>query len=232
VDKKYVVITGASRGLGRGVIEKLGSISNMQVIGSARDPSKVKDLERPNITFLDCEMSSENSRNSFIERVLGKFPRVDVLVNNAGVFLDKNDGADTNALKGKLNTFRETLEINSTAPYHMMQAFLPSMIKNNYGRIVNVSSGMGQLSEMAGGYPAYRVSKTALNALTRVFAAEVKGKNILINSICPGWVKTDMGGKEAHRSIEEGIVGILWAMNLKDDGPSGTFTRDGKSIPW
>ena len=232
MDKKYIVVTGANRGLGRGVIEKLATVSNAQVIGSARDLSKIEELISPNIQFLECEMAEESSRKSFIEKVLKKFPRVDVLVNNAGVFLDKKDGSDVNELKAKLQTIRETFEINTVAPYHFIQAFLPSMIKNNYGRIVNVSSGMGQLSEMDGGYPSYRISKTALNSITKFFAAEVKGKNILINSVCPGWVKTDMGGKDAHRSIEEGIAGILWAMNLKDNGPSGSFSRDGKSIAW
>lgn len=232
MDKKYIVVTGANRGLGRGIIEKLATVSNAQVIGSARDLSKIEELISPNIQFLECEMSEESSRKSFIDKVLKKFPRVDVLVNNAGVFLDKKDGSDVNALKAKLQTIRETFEINTVAPYHFIQAFLPSMLKNNYGRIVNVSSGMGQLSEMDGGYPSYRISKTALNSITKFFAAEVKGKNILINSVCPGWVKTDMGGKEAHRTIEEGIAGILWAMNLKDNGPSGSFSRDGKSIAW
>lgn len=232
MEKRYVVVTGANRGLGLGIMEKLSKISNAQVIGSLRKTSIAPNIEAPNLQFMECDVSNEESRIKFAKDVLKAFPRIDVLVNNAGVFLDGDDGADENALKGKLKTFRDTFEINTVAPYHFMQLFLPTMIKNNYGRIVNVSSGMGQLSEMGGAYPAYRVSKTALNSLTKLFASEVKGRNVLINSVCPGWVRTDMGGKNAERSIEQGIFGILWAMDLKDGGPSGTFTRDGRNIPW
>jgi NAD(P)-dependent dehydrogenase (short-subunit alcohol dehydrogenase family) len=88
---------------------------------------------------------------------------------------------------------------------------------------------MGALSDMGGGYPAYRVSKAALNALTRVFHAEARG-NVKVNSVCPGWVRTDMGGGGASQSVEEGSAGIVWAATLPDDGPSGGFFRDGKSI--
>ncbi len=232
MDKKYFVVTGANRGLGLGLIEKLASISNAQVIGSVRNLEKAPQTKYPNIHFLECEISDEASRENFIQKVKKDFPRVDVLVNNAGVFLDNSDGAEESALKGKLKTIRDAFEVNTVAPFHFIQAFLPAMLKNNFGRIVNVSSGMGQLSEMGAGYPSYRISKSALNSVTKLFAAELKGKNVLVNAVCPGWVKTDMGGAAAHRSIEEGISGILWAMNLKDNGVSGSFLRDGKTIAW
>ncbi len=232
MEKKYIIVTGVNRGLGLGVLEKLSTQSDAQVIGTVRDLKKAPKMDFPNIQFLECELESEESRLKFIQKAQKLFPRTDILVNNAGVFLDDQDGADEGALKGNLKSIRSSFEVNTVAPFQFIQAFLPTMIKNNYGRIVNVSSGMGQLSEMGGGYPAYRMSKTALNSVTKFFATEVKGKNILINAICPGWVRTDMGGKSAERSIEEGIAGILWAMNLKDGGPSGTFSRDGKAIAW
>lgn len=232
MEKKYIVVTGVSRGLGLGLLRKLSTQSDAQVIGSIRDLKKDLPLESPNIRFMECDVSDEDSRKAFIDKVKSTFPRVDILVNNAGVFLDDQDGADKDALNGKLKTIRDTFEINTVAPFHFIQAFLPLMIKNNFGRIVNVSSGMGQLSEMGGAYPSYRISKTALNSVTKFFASEVKGKNILINSVCPGWVKTDMGGKNAERTIEQGIAGIFWAMNIKEGGPSGTFSRDGKALAW
>jgi NAD(P)-dependent dehydrogenase (short-subunit alcohol dehydrogenase family) len=106
------------------------------------------------------------------------------------------------------------------------------MNRNGYGRIVNVSSGQGQLSDMGVGTPAYRVSKTALNALTRTLAAELKGSGILVNSMCPGWVRTDMGGAGAPRTVEQGADTAVWLATLPDDGPSGGFFRDRRPIPW
>jgi NAD(P)-dependent dehydrogenase (short-subunit alcohol dehydrogenase family) len=113
----------------------------------------------------------------------------------------------------------------------MIQHALPAMNSHGWGRIVNISSGMGQLSEMGGGSVAYRLSKTAMNAITRFANAEAK-PNVKINSICPGWVRTDMGGASAPRTLEQGASGVVWAATLPDNGPSGGFFRDGKAIAW
>jgi NAD(P)-dependent dehydrogenase (short-subunit alcohol dehydrogenase family) len=114
----------------------------------------------------------------------------------------------------------------------MTQALLPLLKKSPAARIVNISSGMGGIKEMDGGWPGYRLSKAALNALTKVTAAETQDSNIKVNSVCPGWVRTDMGGPNATRSVEEAIPGILWAAELDDDGPTGGFFRDGQAIEW
>jgi len=114
----------------------------------------------------------------------------------------------------------------------MIRTFMPLMKKRKYGRIVNVSSGMGQLSEMGGGYPAYRISKAALNALTRIVSEELKGEGILVNSACPGWVRTEMGGPQGQRTPEQGADTIIWLATLPDDGPTGGFFRDRKPIAW
>jgi NAD(P)-dependent dehydrogenase (short-subunit alcohol dehydrogenase family) len=106
------------------------------------------------------------------------------------------------------------------------------MVKNGYGRVVNLSSGMGQLSDMNGGWPGYRISKVALNAVTRIFADETKGTNVLVNSVCPGWVRTDMGGKEAELSPAEGADTIVWLATLPEGGPTGGFFRERKQIEW
>ena len=158
-----------------------------------------------------------------------------MLVNNAGVFLDpgwQGTPGDSSALLADPETIRKTFEINTLAPLCLIQKFVPLMKKQGYGRIVNVSSGMGQLAEMEGGFPGYRISKTALNAVTKMIAAEVKETNVLINSLCPGWVRTDMGGKDAHRSVAEGADTIVWLATLDNGGPSGGFFRDRTAIPW
>ena len=121
---------------------------------------------------------------------------------------------------------------NTLAPLMLSNALVPLMQARNFGRIVNVSSGMGQLDDMGAGHPAYRVSKAALNAVTRVLAAELVGTNIKVNALCPGWVRTDMGGQQADRSPQEGIETTLWLAQLPEDGPSGGFFRDRRPIPW
>jgi NAD(P)-dependent dehydrogenase (short-subunit alcohol dehydrogenase family) len=110
------------------------------------------------------------------------------------------------------------------------QALVPLM--QGSGRVVDVSSGMGQLAEMNGGYPGYRLSKAALNALTRILADELKGTGVKVNSVCPGWVRTDMGGADAPRTPEQGAETIVWLATLPDDGPTGGFFRDRQPIPW
>jgi NAD(P)-dependent dehydrogenase (short-subunit alcohol dehydrogenase family) len=135
-------------------------------------------------------------------------------------------------LDSKLDVYRDTLETNLFGPLQLAQAVVPLMKAKRYGRIVNFSSGLGQLSEMAAGTPAYRISKTALNALTRILAAEFQGSNILVNSMCPGWVRTEMGGDGAPRTPEQGADTALWLATLPDDGPTGGFFRDRKPIAW
>jgi NAD(P)-dependent dehydrogenase (short-subunit alcohol dehydrogenase family) len=123
------------------------------------------------------------------------------------------------------------METNVYGPWQMVQAFLPLLKKSEHPRIVNVSSGAGALTSMGGGTPAYSMSKAALNALTRMLAAELRRHGILVNSICPGWVATDMGGS-GGRPVTEGATGIVWAALLPDDGPTGGFFRDGQPLDW
>jgi NAD(P)-dependent dehydrogenase (short-subunit alcohol dehydrogenase family) len=180
---------------------------------------------------LDVKESANIERlKKHVDREYG---RLDVLVNNAGVYLDGNrSGEPSSAFDAKIETVRATVETNTYGPFQLCQALIPIMRKNNYGRVVNVSSGMGQLSAMGGGWPGYRISKTALNAVTRIFAEELKGTNILVNSVCPGWVRTDMGGPQATRTVEQGAETIVWLATLPDGGPTGGFFRDKQEIPW
>jgi NAD(P)-dependent dehydrogenase (short-subunit alcohol dehydrogenase family) len=125
---------------------------------------------------------------------------------------------------------RAVLATNLIGPFLLCQMLIPLM--QGRGRVVNVSSGMGQLSEMGAGFPAYRISKAGLNALTRIFARELEGSGVKVNAACPGWVRTDMGGAGAARSVEQGVATTIWLATLPDDGPSGGLFRDKKPIPW
>jgi len=152
-----------------------------------------------------------------------------VLVNNAGVMLDPRG---TRFLDSALATYRATFEVNVWGALAATQAVLPLMQQRRYGRIVNLSSGLGQFTGMGNSTPAYRLSKTALNALTCIVAAETKGNNILVNAACPGWVRTDMGGAGAPRSVAQGADTPVWLATLPDGGPTGGYFRDRKPIPW
>lgn len=158
-----------------------------------------------------------------MERTVG---RLDVLVHNAGIY----PGGRASTID--LEVVRQALDVNAIGPWRMSMAVLPLMRRHRYGRIVNVSSEAGSLASMGGDTPAYNVSKAALNAITRVLAADLRGTGILVNAVCPGWVRTDMGGPDAPRSPEEAAAGIVWAATLPADGPTGQFFRDGKPLPW
>jgi NAD(P)-dependent dehydrogenase (short-subunit alcohol dehydrogenase family) len=153
--------------------------------------------------------------------------RLDVLVNNAAILYDTwQRGVDAD-----LEQVREAFDTNLLGAWRVTQAVLPLLRRSRAGRIVNVSSGAGALTDMGGGTPAYRTSKAALNALTRVLAAELRADTILVNAVCPGWVATDMGGS-GGRPVADGAAGIVWAATLPDDGPTGGFFRDGHAIDW
>lgn len=238
--KPVAVVTGANRGLGLETARQLAK-RDIRVIVTSRNASKGEAaLEKLLAEGLDVvlhalDVTSENSVAELGAFIHSRCGRVDILVNNAGVFLDSH-GAEEVGGASVFNTSLEilsmTLKTNLYGPLLLAQELVPLMKQQHYGRVVNVSSGMGQLSEMEGKSPAYRISKTALNALTRILAAETQGYNILVNSVCPGWVRTDMGGPGAERTVEEGASGIVWAATLPDDGPNGGFFRNGQAIPW
>ena len=238
-DQKVAIVTGANRGLGFEVARELAQ-KKLKVILTARDLKKAADAaatlakEGLEVTPMALDVTQTSSITALAQAVRKQFGRLDVLVNNAGVFLDAgwHGGGSSNAMDAKVDMIRETLETNVYGPFQLCQALIPLMKENGYGRIVNVSSGMGQLGDMSGGYPGYRISKTALNTVTRVFASETEGTGILVNSVCPGWVKTDMGGAEAERTPKEGADTIVWLATLPNGSPSGGFYRDRKPIEW
>jgi NAD(P)-dependent dehydrogenase (short-subunit alcohol dehydrogenase family) len=185
--------------------------------------------EGANVAAFPLDVNDTKSVRRFVEHVEKQHGAPSVLVNNAGVY---PEATDAKVIDSSTAIWRETFETNLFGAVRMCREVVPLMKKLRYGRIVNISSGLGQLHQMGEGSPAYRVSKAALNALTRTLAAEVAGTGILVNSMSPGWVKTDMGGEEAPRSVEEGAETAVWLSLLPSSGPTGQFFRDRKPIPW
>lgn len=234
---RVALVTGANRGIGFEIARQLAHRGLLVALGS-RDPAKgeaaaeqlrTEGLELPVIAL---DVAAPASCAKAVADVLDMFGRLDVLVNNAGVFLDRTDNGQSSALAVSPENVAATLTTNVMGPLALIQAAVPAMQREGYGRIVNLSSSLGQLSEMSGNYVAYRMSKTALNAVTRTVAAELADTQIKINSMCPGWVRTEMGGPNASRSVEQGAETAIWLATLEDDGPSGGFFRDKAPIPW
>jgi NAD(P)-dependent dehydrogenase (short-subunit alcohol dehydrogenase family) len=225
------LVSGSNRGIGREVARELAERGH-HVVVTARDPAaaeraaeELADGGRLSVQAEQLDVTDQASVDRLGERLASQPGRLDVLVNNAGVY-----GDPTRAATASLEDAHLTMETNLFGAWRLAQAVLPLLRRSEHPRIVNVSSGGGQLSEMNGGYPGYRFSKAALNALTRVLSQEEPG--ILVNSMCPGWVRTDMGGPAAPRSVEEGADTVIWLATLPDDGPTGGFFRDRKPIPW
>ena len=229
--ERVALVSGGNRGLGREVARRLAEDGYAVVIGS-RDLAKGRAAAvelGENVSAGGLDVTDSASIESCLQAIDDAHGRLDVLVNNAGI---EGGGWRTDATDVDLDEVRDTLETNLFGAWKLTQAALPLMRRNRYGRIVNLSSGMGQLDEMGGHAPSYRLSKVGLNALTRMLTAELDGENILVNSCCPGWVRTGMGGPNARRSVEEGGDTPHWLATLPDDGPRGGFFRDRKPIPW
>jgi NAD(P)-dependent dehydrogenase (short-subunit alcohol dehydrogenase family) len=229
--RRLAIVTGANRGIGLEVVRQLADLGYTVVLGS-RDPGKgeaaakkLKAGDRVMARRLDVTDQSDIDR--LRDEITEAFGSLDVLVNNAAIHYDTwEDGVDAD-----MKTVHEALETNLFGAWRMCQAFVPLLRRSRHGRIVNVSSEAGSLASMGAGAPAYAVSKAALNALTRILAAELRRDRILVNSVCPGWVATDMGGP-GGRPVREGAASIVWAVELRDGGPTGGFFRDGRPVPW
>ena len=227
---KTALVTGANKGIGLEVARQLLS-RNFKVILTARNKNKgllaINSLrvEEKTLDFIQLDVEDEISVKKAAKEAQSKNLKIDVIVNNAGVLLDKESINEVSAEK-----LLKTFKINSLGPILVIQNFLPLMNKN--GRIINVSSGLGAFSEMSSFAPSYSISKSALNAVTKQFSFSLADKNISVNSVSPGWVKTDMGGTNAERTVEKGAETIVW---LADEAPqklTGKFFRDKKEIDW
>lgn len=227
---RIVIVTGGNRGIGLEISRQLAR-RGLRVLVSARDAAKAASAARTidgDAHPIQLDVTDPASIARAQREVVRRFGAVDVLVNNAAILLAEHQGI----LETDVEDFRRTFETNVFGAAAVSQAFVPGMIERRYGRIVNVSSEAGQLSTRHGYAPAYSMSKAALNALTRQLAVATEGRGVLVNSACPGWVRTDMGGPGAPRSVEEGADTIVWLATLPDDGPTGGFFSDRRRIDW
>jgi NAD(P)-dependent dehydrogenase (short-subunit alcohol dehydrogenase family) len=230
---KIALVTGGNRGIGYAICRQLAD-AGMHVILTSRDPAKGEEAahelraSQRSISSYPLDVSDPASVNRVHEYVQREYSRLDVLVNNAALYLDEN----VSIFDVDIDIVRQTMETNFYGPLYMCRAFVPDMRKRGYGRVVNVSSESGQLESMGGYTAAYAMSKTVLNSMTRIMAVEVGRDDIKINTMCPGWVRTDMGGPNASLTPDQGADTALWLATLPSDGPSGGFFQNRKPIPW
>ncbi len=239
--KRVALVTGANRGIGFEIARLLAHRDITLLLG-ARDAERGLEAkerltaQQLDVNLVPIDVSDQTSIQAAIGKIKDTFGRLDILVNNAGILID----GQTRILELSLSLFQNTLETNVLGPLLLCQACVPLMKKNGYGRIVNVSSTLGSLNDIINpdsSYtevqaPAYRLSKTVLNGLTVLLAKELRGTNIFVNAVCPGWVRTRMGGGEAPVAPAEAAETPVWLATLPDDGPTGGFFRQRRPIAW
>jgi NAD(P)-dependent dehydrogenase (short-subunit alcohol dehydrogenase family) len=232
-EQRIALVTGGNRGIGMEVCRQLAALGIRVIMGS-RDQGKglaaAKQLTAGGLVIeaRQLDVASVQSIRECMNWVRREVGRLDILVNNAGIMLEEDEDDPLE----ELEIVRDTMQTNVYGPFLLSRLAVPIMKSRRYGRIVNLSSGMGSLAEIGAGYFAYRLSKAGINVLTRVVAAETEGMGILVNSVDPGWVQTGMGGRGATRTVEKGAETVVWLATLPDSGPTGTFFRDRKPIAW
>ncbi|WP_321516177.1 SDR family oxidoreductase [Marinifilum fragile] len=230
--KKTALVSGSNRGIGFATVKELLKKGYRVILTARSQEDGKKAFEKlksfGELHFHQLDVSNEVSVKQIAEYLENNFGHLDILINNAGINYDTWHSA----FNADLEEVHQTLETNLFGAWRLAQAFIPNMKKQKYGRIVNVSSGLGALSNMSAGTPGYSISKAAMNVLTIKLSQELKRNNILVNSVCPGWVRTDMGGSTAPRDPQKGAETIVWAAELEDKGPTGKFFRDMEEIEW
>ena len=229
---KIALITGANKGIGYEIARQLGEKGYHVLVGARKaDAGKlaVASLQKAGASaeFVQIDVSDQASIQKAAKTVAAQFDHLDALVNNAAIMEDKS-----NITEVADDLLLRTLKTNTFGPLLVTQAFLPLLTKIPGATVVNMSSGLGQLSDMADTYPAYSISKTSLNAVTRQFAAALRDKGVTVNSVCPGWVKTDMGGANAPRTVQQGADTVTWLVTEAPRDLTGKFLRDKAVIPW
>jgi NAD(P)-dependent dehydrogenase (short-subunit alcohol dehydrogenase family) len=232
MNQKIAIVTGANRGIGLEISRQLGQLG-VKVIMTARNEEKGKAAysqlkkEGLDVHFHALDVTNEESIQKLAFDVKEQFGSLDILINNAGIYIDGKHSV----LEMDIDTVRKTMETNVYGPLRLSQVLSPLLQENGDGRIVNVSSGMGAIEDLGGWYPSYSLSKTALNVLTIQLADVLRDRGVLVNSMCPGWVRTDMGGSGAPRSAAEGADTAVW-LATGIVGQTGLFFRDRKEISW
>lgn len=232
---KIILVSGGNRGLGLAACREFAVLGHT-VLLACRDPQAgaeaLKSIGQGRTEAVRLDVTAERNIEAVARHIDTHYGRLDVLINNAGIMIDGDDGASTSIRDADLGAIERTLAVNTLAPIRLINAMLPLLERSDDARIVNLSSGMGQLSDMGGNYPAYRLSKTALNAVTRIYAAELDPARFCINSVCPGWVRTDMGGADADLSPQEGVDTVVWLATADEARSSGGFYRKRQRIDW
>jgi len=221
------LVTGGNRGIGREVCRQLAERGHTVLLTARSAEAAASAARAVGAEPLPLDVTDPASIAAAARQVGERYGRLDVLVNNAAIDYDTWQ----RAIDADLAVVREAAETNLYGPWLMVQQFLPLLRVSGHPRIVNVSSEAASLASMGGGTPAYTASKVALNALTRMLAAELRRDHVLVNAVCPGWVATDMGGP-GGRPVEAGAAGVVWAATLPDSGPTGGFFRDSRPLPW
>jgi NAD(P)-dependent dehydrogenase (short-subunit alcohol dehydrogenase family) len=225
---KTALVTGANRGIGLAISAGLNRLGGIKVlVGSRRteDGENAVKALGGNTVPVPLDLSKSEDLERQVRNIVDVHGSIDILVNNAGVL------EPGNILEIESDQLNHSLQVNFLAPLALIRELVPGMNARRYGRIVNVSSGWGSFAEGLSGPAAYSISKAALNALTLSLSKGLP-KNVKINSMCPGWVRTRMGGEAAPRTPEEGADTAIWLATLPDDGPSGGFYRDRRLIEW
>ena len=217
---KTVLVTGGNRGIGLAIAKGLIANDRRVIIGARDLASGMEAAETIGAEAVELDVSDRQS----IQRCAEYIGPVDILVNNAGVLYDRR-------VLQNPGDFDVSMATMVHGPFYLIQQFEDHMRKNNFGSIVNMSSEWGSFSEGLLGPNAYGIAKAALNAMTKALSAQLPN-NVKINSACPGWVRTGMGGFTAPRSPEEGADTPIWLATLPDDGPTGGFFRDREPLGW
>jgi NAD(P)-dependent dehydrogenase (short-subunit alcohol dehydrogenase family) len=225
---RVAIVTGANRGLGYAIATQLAQ-RNIHVVAAARDLGQAAAVAKHiGGTSVRIDLDEPATITTAVGEILDRHARIDILINNAGI----SDG-DQLASAAEPAIVEHVWHVNVAGAWRCASAVIPSMRAHRYGRIVNISSRLGSLHHMnRATEPAYRVSKAALNALTRVLAAELANTGILVNSASPGWVRTDLGGPNAPRDVNQGADTPVWLATLPNDGPTGGFFADRKPLEW
>ena len=230
--EKIALVTGANKGIGYEIARQLAA-KGFRVLIGARNVEAGKQaaasIQKSGdaAEFVEIDVSNRASIEKAAKAVADKADHLDVLVNNAAIMEDNGSITEVDD-----DTLLRTFTTNVLGPLRVTQAFRPLLEKSGHASVMNLSSGLGQLNDMGDSNPAYSISKTALNAVTRQFAAALRGKGVTVNSVCPGWVKTDMGGPNAPRTVQQGADTVTWLATEAPRDLTGQFLRDRRVIPW
>ena len=226
--QKTILVTGGNRGIGLEICRQLAELGHIVIVGvrSIEQGREAVQGFTGEIIVQSLEVTQRGSIGEVAKFIADTYGKLDVLINNAGIGV-----GNTGAVNADMNEVKQIIETNFYGAWYMAQEMIPLLHKSQEGRIINMSSEMGALDNLAGGYAGYRLSKVSLNGLTILLANELKDEGIKVNAVSPGWVRTDMGGENAHRSVSQGADTAVWLATAPNIS-TGKFFKDRKEIDW